>query len=139
MAARQERYMVKEVNAKIEVLPKVAKEQYLAKEVEAKIEIKPKKETEKILTFRESTDKDNYVIVDRNVESEFTKQEEFDVLTVIHKEEILVVQGLDKKNWILKITRELSEKTFFKGINLTFDTILYFWRLILKPLFPSFK
>ena len=120
MAARQERYMVKEVNAKVEVQPKVSKEQFLAKEVAAKIEVEPKKEeTEQILTVRESTDKDNYVIVDRNVESEFTKQEEFDVLTVVHKEEILIVQGLDKKNWILKITRELSEKTFFKGINLT--------------------
>ena len=121
MAARQERYMVKEVNAKVEVQPKMAKEQYLAKEVAAIIEVEPKKETEaeQILTVGESTDKDNYVIVDRNVESEFTKQEEFDVLTVVHKEEILIVQGLDKKNWILKITRELSEKTFFKGINLT--------------------
>jgi len=116
MAARQERYMVKEVNAKVEVQPKVSKEQFLAKEVAAIIEVEPKKEeTEQILTVRESTDKDNYVIVDRNVESEFTKQEEFDVLTVVHKEEILIVQGLDKKNWILKITRELSEKTFFKG------------------------
>ena len=120
MAARQERYMVKEVNAKVEVQPKVSKEQFLAKEVAAKIEVEQKKEeTEQILTVGESTDKDNYVIVDRNVESEFTKQEEFDVLTVVHKEEILIVQGLDKKNWILKITRELSEKTFFKGINLT--------------------
>ena len=93
----------------------------MAKEVAAIIEVEPvkKKETEQILTVGESTDKDNYVIVDRNVESEFTKQEEFDVLTVVHKEEILIVQGLDKKNWILKITRELSEKTFFKGINLT--------------------
>ena len=115
MAARKERYMVKEVNAKVEVLPKVGKEQYLAKEVSAKVEVSPKKEMEQIL----ATNEDVYVHVDRNVESEFNNKEEFDVLTVIHKEEIMVVQGLDKKNWILKITRELSEKTFFKGIVLT--------------------
>jgi len=111
MAARKERYMVKEVNAKVEVLPKVGKEQYLAKEVSAKVEVSPKKEMEQIL----ATNEDVYVHVDRNVESEFNNKEEFDVLTVIHKEEIMVVQGLDKKNWILMITRELSEKTFFKG------------------------
>jgi len=115
MAARKERLMVKEVNAKVEVQPKVGKEQYLAKEVSAKVEVEPKKEMEQILAFGKSTNEDFYVHVDRDVEAEFNNNEEIDVLIVIHKEEIMVVQGLDKKNWILKITRELSEKTFFKG------------------------
>jgi len=113
-STRIERYMVKEVNAKVEVESKRGKEQYFGKEVEAIVEVEPKLGNGQYLTI-EGEAKDIYVIVDRNVESEFTNEEEFDVLTVTHNEVTTVVQGLDKKNWILRITRELSEKTFFKG------------------------
>ena len=79
----------------------------------------------------EVDDKDFYVCVNRDVESKFikadeskgklSKEDKIDQFVVKHRETITVVQGLantkltNPDEWIIKIYRNLSETTFFKG------------------------
>ena len=102
----------------------------MVKDVKAKIQVDPISEELKTLEVDplliEVDDKDFYVCVNRNVESEFIKDDEskkdkIDQLVVKHHETITVVQGLantkltNPDEWIIKIKKELSETTFFKG------------------------
>ena len=76
----------------------------------------------------EVDDKDFYVCVNRDVDAKFIKddkssedEDKIDQFVVKHHETITVVQGLAKTKltnpdeWIIKIKRETSETTFFKG------------------------
>ena len=96
----------------------------MVKDVKAKIQVDPISEELKTL---EVDDKDFYVCVNRNVESKFIKADEskkdkIDQFVVKHQEMITVVQGLantkltNPDEWIIKIKRELSETTFFNGM-----------------------
>ena len=98
----------------------------MVKDVKAKIQVDPIKE--ELKTPLEVDDKDFYVCVNRNVESKFIKddksskdEDKIDQFVVKHHETITVVQGLAKTKltnldeWIIKIKRELSETTYFKG------------------------
>ena len=96
----------------------------MVKDVKAKIQVDPISEELKTL---EVDDKDFYVCVNRNVESKFIKADEsqkdkIDQFVVKHHEMITVVQGLantkltNPDEWIIKIKRELSETTFFNGM-----------------------
>ena len=98
-------------------------ERYMVKDVKAKIQAD---RISKELKALEVDDKDFYVCVNRNVESKFIKAHEstkdkIDQFVVKHHETITVVQGRAKTKltnldeWIIKIKRELSETTFFKG------------------------
>ena len=95
----------------------------MVKDVKAKIQVdlisKDSKKTE-------VDDQDFYVCVNRDVESKFIKADEssedkIDQFIVKHHETITIVQGLantkltNPDEWIIKIKRELSETTFFKG------------------------
>ena len=95
----------------------------MVKDVEAKIQVD---RISKELKALEVDDKDFYVCVNRNVESKFIKDDEskedkIDQFVVKHRETITVVQGLantkltNPDKWIIKIKKELSETTFFKG------------------------
>ena len=104
-------------------LENVGRERYMVKDVKAKIQVD---RISKGLKTLEVDDKDFYVCVNRNVESKFIKADEstkdkIDQFVVKHQETITVVQGLantkltNPDEWIIKIKRELSETTFFKG------------------------
>jgi hypothetical protein len=106
-------------------LENVGRERYMVKDVKAKIQVD---RISKELKALEVDDKDFYVCVNRNVESKFIKddksskdEDKIDQFVVKHHEKITVVQGLAKTKltnpdeWIIKIKRELSETTFFKG------------------------
>jgi hypothetical protein len=106
-------------------LENVGRERYMVKDVKAKIQVD---RVSKELKAIEVDDKDFYVCVNRNVESKFIKddksskdEDKIDQFVVKHHETITVVQGLAKTKltnpdeWIIKIKRELSETTFFKG------------------------
>ena len=106
-------------------LENVGRERYMVKDVKAKIQVD---RISKELKALEVDDKDFYVCVNRNVESKFIKddksskdEDKIDQFVVKHHKTITVVQGLAKTKltnpdeWIIKIKRELSETTFFKG------------------------
>ena len=106
-------------------LENVGRERYMVKDVKAKIQVD---RISKELKALEVDDKDFYVCVNRNVESKFIKddksskdEDKIDKFIHKHQETITVVQGLAKTKltnpdeWIIKIKRELSETTFFKG------------------------
>ena len=104
-------------------LENVGRERYMVKDVEAKIQVD---RISKELKALEVDDKDFYVCVNRNVESKFikddeSKEEKIDQFVVKHRETITVVQGLantkltNPDKWIIKIKKELSETTLFKG------------------------
>ena len=98
----------------------------MVKDVKAKIQVDPI--SEELKTPLKVDDKDFYVCVNRNVESKFIEddksskdEDKIDQFVVKHHETITVVQGLantkltNPDEWIIKIKRELSETTFFKG------------------------
>ena len=101
-------------------LENVGRERYMVKDVKAKIQVD---RISKELKALEVDDKD---FVNRNVESKFIKDDEskedkIDQFVVKHRETITVVQGLantkltNPDKWIIKIKKELSETTLFKG------------------------
>ena len=104
-------------------LENVGRERYMVKDVKAKIQVD---QISKELKALEVDDKDFYVCVNRDVKSKFinddeSKEDKIDQFVVKHCETITVVQGLantkltNPDEWIIKIKRELSETTFFKG------------------------
>ena len=88
------------------------KERFLVKEVKAKVQVEPKKKKVAFDKISDADDKDYYVVVNRSVDSEFNNS----IFVVNHHEEIAIIQGLkNQDNWVLKIDRKLTETTIFQG------------------------